>query len=407
MTANVRLGLGVFISCLAGILSINVSLAQKSYDPGASDTEIKIGNISPYSGPASSYAAIAKAQAAYFQMINDNGGINGRKITYISYDDAYSPPKTVEQARKLVESDEVLFLLSPLGTPGNSAIQKYVNARKIPHLFLTSGAHKWDDPKNFPWTMGFLNNYQAEADIYIQYLQKNHPNATIGIIYQNDDFGKDYLAGFRQSLGDAADKKIVAAIPYETSSPTIEPLIVTLKQANPDVVFHIATPKFVAQGIKKIGELGWKPVQIIPNTATSIVNVLIPAGVENSTGVLGASYLKDVNDQQWSKDPAVVKWNAFMDKYLPGVNKADSLNMYAYVVAQVAVQTIKQSGDNLTRENIMKQAASLDMEPEGLLPGVRIKTSATDYAPLEQLQMMKFTGSHWQLFGDLLTARKR
>ncbi|TKT70275.1 branched-chain amino acid ABC transporter substrate-binding protein [Afipia massiliensis] len=384
----------------------NVS-AQKAYDTGASDTEIKIGNISPYSGPASSYATIAKAQAAYFQMLNDNGGINGRKINYISYDDAYSPPKTVEQARKLVESDEVLFLLSPLGTPGNSAIHKYLNARKIPHLFLTSGANKWDDPKNFPWTMGFLNNYQAEADIYIQYLQKNFPNAKIGIIYQNDDFGKDYLAGFRQSLGAAADKQIVAAIPYESSSPTIEPLIVSLKAANPDVVFYIATPKFVAQAIKKVGELGWKPIQIIPNTATSIVNVLIPAGVENSTGVLGASYLKDVNDQQWSKDPAVVKWHAFMDKYMPGANKADSLNMYAYVVAQVAAQTIKQSSDNLTRENIMKQAANLEMEPEGLLPGVKIKTSSIDFAPLEQLQMMKFTGAHWELFGDLLTARKR
>lgn len=401
-----RLRAWLFV-CLTSILSTNASLAQKAYDPGANDTEIKIGNISPYSGPASSYAAIAKAQAAYFQMINDNGGVNGRKLNYVSYDDGYSPPKTVEQARKLVESDEVLFLLSPLGTPGNSAIHKYINAKKVPHLFLTSGANKWDDPKNFPWTMGFLNNYQAEADIYIQYVEKNHPNTKIGILYQNDDFGKDYLAGFRQSLGSDADKRIIASIPYEHTMPTVDPLIVSLRAANPDVVFLIATPKYAAQGIKKIGELGWKPVQIIPNTSTSIANVLLPAGVENSTGVLGASYLKDVNDQQWAKDPAIVKWHEFMDKYLPGANKADSLNMYGYVVAQVAVQVLKQCGDNLTRENVMKQAASLDMQPEGLLGGVKIRTSAKDFAPLEQLQMMKFSGKHWELFGDLLTARKR
>jgi len=386
-------------------LSGSVAFGQKSYGPGATDTEIKIGNISPYSGPASSYGAIAKVEAAYFQMLNDNGGINGRKINYISNDDGYSPPKTVEQARKLIESDEVLFLLSVLGTPGNSAIHKYTNAQKVPNLFLTSGANKWADPQNFPWTIGFLNNYRAEADIYIQYLQNTKPDAKIGIIYQNDDFGKDYLAGIRQSLGASADQRIVSAIPFEVSAPTIEPLIVNMKAANPDVVFHIATPKFVAQGIKKIGELGWKPIQIIPNTATSIANVLIPAGVENSTGVLGASYLKDANDKQWSNDPAVQKWSAFMDKYMPGANKADSLHMYGYVVAQVAEQVLKQCGDDLTRENVMKQAANIDMTPEGLLPGVRIKTSAADFQPLEQLQMMKFNGTYWELFGDLLTAR--
>lgn len=396
---------GITLAAVIGLALIGSASAQKAYDPGASDTEIKIGNISPYSGPASSYAAIAKAQAAYFQMINESGGINGRKINYISYDDGYSPPKTVEQARKLVESDEVLFLLSPLGTPGNSAIHKYMNARKVPHLFLTSGANKWADPENFPWTMGFLNNYRAEADIYIQYLQKHYPNAKIGIIYQNDDFGKDYVAGFRQSLGAAADQKIVAAIPYEVSVPTIDPIVVSIRAANPDVVFHIATPKFVAQAIKKIGELGWKPIQIIPNTATSISNVMIPSGVENSTGVLGASYLKDVNDKQWASDPEVQKWSAFMDKYMPGANKADSLNMYAYVVAQVAARVLAQCGDNLTRANVMAQAANIDMTPEGLLPGVRIKTSKTDFAPLEQLQMMKFNGTYWELFGELLTAR--
>lgn len=297
-----RLRAWLFV-CLTSILSTNASLAQKAYGPGANDTEIKIGNISPYSGPASSYAAIAKAQAAYFQMINDNGGVNGRKLNYVSYDDGYGPPKTVEQARKLVESDEVLFLLSPLGTPGNSAIHKYMNAKKVPHLFLTSGANKWDDPKNFPWTMGFLNNYQAEADIYIQYVEKNHPNAKIGILYQNDDFGKDYLAGFRESLWSDADKRIIASIPYEHTMPTVGPLIVSLRAANPDVVLLIATPKYAAQGIKKIGELGWKPVQIIPNTSTSIANVLLPAGVENSTGVLGASYLKGRERPAMGKRP--------------------------------------------------------------------------------------------------------
>lgn len=379
--------------------------AQKKYDSGASDTEIVIGNISPYSGPASSYGTIGKAQAAYFQMINEQGGVNGRKIRYISYDDAYSPPKTVEQARKLVEGDEILFMLSSLGTPGNSAIQKYMNSKKVPQLFLTSGANKWADPQKFPWTMGFLINYRSEADVYIQYLLKNHPEAKIGVIYQNDDFGKDFLAGVRQSLGEAAARKIVAEVPFEHTIPSVDSMIASLKAANPDVVIHIATPKFVAQGIKKIAEMGWKPIQFIPSTATSIVNTLKPAGFENSQGILSAYYLKDPNDAQWAADPAMKKWGAFMDKYLPDANKAESLNMYAYIVSQAAVQVLKQCGDDLTRENVMKQAASLDVELDGLLPGIRIKTSASDFQPLEQLQMIRFKGERWELFGELLAAR--
>ncbi|MBN9581928.1 MAG: ABC transporter substrate-binding protein [Afipia sp.] len=379
--------------------------ADKKYGPGASDTDIKIGNISPYSGPASGYATIAKAQAAYFRMINESGGINGRKINYISYDDAYSPPKTVEQARKLVESDEVLFLLSPLGTPGNSAIHKYMNQKKVPHVFLTTGASKWDDPKHFPWTMGFLNNYRSEADIYAQYILRTMPEARIGVLYQNDDFGKDYLAGLREGLGERA-RQIVAEIPFELSTPTVEPMVVALKAANPDVVFHIGTPKFVAQGIKKVAELGWKPVQFLPNTATSIVNTLRPAGLDNSQGVLSASYLKDSTDPKWASDPAMTEWYAFMDKWYPDGNKSDSLNVYAYVVAQVTVQLLKQAGDDLSRDNIMKQAANLDLVPGLLLPGIRVKTGPDDYRPLQQMQMIRFKGESWEPFGNLLDSQK-
>ncbi len=387
------------------IASADSTFAQKKYDPGASDTEIKIGNIVPYSGGASAYATIAKVQAAYFRMLNEGGGINGRKINYVSYDDGFSPPKTVEQARKLVENDEVLLVLSPHGTATNGAIHKYMNAKKVPHLFLTSGASKWSDPANFPWTMGFLNNYQSEAKIYAQYILATNPNAKIGVIYQNDDFGKDYLTGLRKGLGDRA-KQIVAEIPFEFTTPTVDPMIASLKATDPDVVLHISTPKFVAQGIRRIAEMGWKPVQIIPNTAVSVDGVLRPAGLENAQGVLGASYMKDPTDPELADDPAVKEWRAFMDKWYPEGSKADSFNVYGYIVAQVAVQLLKQCGDDLTRDSIMKQAANLDMTSGLLLPGIRVKTGPDDYLPLEQMRMMRFKGQSWEYFGDLLSTQR-
>lgn len=389
------------------LASSDAAFAQKRYDPGATDTEIKIGNTSPHSGPASAYSAIAKAQAAYFKMINDRGGINGRMINYISYDDSYSPPKTVEQTRKLIESDEVLFMLSNLGTPGNTAIHKYMNQKKIPQLFVTSGADKWADPANFPWTMGFLPSYRGEARIYAQYILSNYPGATIGVLYQNDDFGKDYLIGLKEGLGDKAGKLIVAEVPFEVSAPTIDSQIVQIKAANPAVFINIATPKFVAQSIKKTGELGWKVTQIIPQVATTIAGVIKPAGFENAQGVLSAYYLKDPGDSKWKSDPGMIEWNAFMDKYLPDADKADSLYVYGYAVTQVMVQALKQCGDDLTRENVMKQAASIDMDVNVLLPGIRAKTTANDYRPMEQLQMMRFTKDQWELFGPILSSENK
>ncbi len=407
MNFNIAARIAFTAAVASSLISPNLALAQKKYDPGATDTEIKIGNTSPHSGPASAYSAIAKAQAAYFKMINDRGGINGRMINYISYDDGYSPPKTVEQARKLVESDEVLFLLSNLGTPGNTAIHKYMNQKKVPQLFVTSGADKWADPANFPWTMAFLPSYRGEARIYAQYILANYPNAKVGVLYQNDDFGKDYLIGLKEALGEKADKMIVAEVPFEVTSPTIDSQIVQIKAADPTVFINIGTPKFVAQGIKKVGELGWKVVQIIPQVSTTIAGVIKPAGFENAQGVLSAYYLKDAVDPKWKNDPALIEWNAFMAKYLPDADRADSLYVYGYATAQVMIQVIKQCRDELTRENVMKQAASLDMDVGLLLPGIRVKTAANDYRPIEQLQMMRFKKDQWELFGPVLSSENK
>jgi branched-chain amino acid transport system substrate-binding protein len=322
----------VAISALSACSS--VALAQKAYDPGASDTEIKIGNISPYSGPASPYSAIAKAEAAYFRMINERGGINGRKINFISYDDAYSPPKTVEQARKLVESDEVLLLFANIGTPGNTAIQKYLNSRKVPQLLNMSGADKWADPAHFPWTMGFLPSYRAEAKIYAQHILANEPSAKIGVLYQNDDFGKEYVVGLREGLGHRAKDMIVAEIPYEATAPTIDSEIVRLKSAEPTVLMSFATSKFTAQAVKRIGELGWKVTHIVSQVSTSIAGVIKPAGYENAKGLLSSYYLKDPVDPKWKDDPAMVEWRTFMDRYLPDADKADSLYVGGYATSQ-------------------------------------------------------------------------
>src|ERR1700748_1836006 len=380
--------------------------AQKKYDPGATDTEIKVGNIMPYSGPASAYATIGRTEKAYFDKLNAEGGINGRKINFISYDDAYSPPKAVEQARKLVESDEVLLVFNPLGTPGNTAIQKYMNAKRVPQLFVSTGAAKWYDPKNFPWTMGWQPNYQTEARIYAAYILKQLPGKTIGILYQNDDFGKDYVIGLRDGLGDQANKLILIESSYETSAPTVDSQVVQIKGANPDIFLNIATPKFAAQAIKKIGELNWHPVHFLTNVPGSIGSVMKPAGYENDQGILTTAYLKDPKDPTWKNDAAMNEWRAFMTKWYPEGDQDDAATVFAYGVAKGLEQVLKQCGDDLTRENIMKQASNLNFEIGTYLPGTRIKTSPTDFAPIEQLQMQRFKGESWERFGPVMSGEK-
>ncbi|MGY3443815.1 branched-chain amino acid transport system substrate-binding protein [Bradyrhizobium sp. USDA 4473] len=396
-------------AALAGLLTIAVATAasaQKKYDPGATDTEIKVGNIMPYSGPASAYATIGKTEAAYFNKLNSEGGINGRKVNFISYDDAYSPPKMVEQARKLVESDEVLLIFNPLGTPGNTAIQKYMNAKKVPQLFVSTGAAKWNDAKNFPWTMGWQPSYQVEARIYAKYILDKYPGKTIGVLYQNDDFGKDYLIGLHEGLGDAAKKLIVVESSYETSSPTVDSQIVQIKGANPDIFVNIATPKFAAQAIKKAAELDWHPVQFLTNVSVSIGGVMKPAGYEASQGILSTQYLKDPKDPEWKNDPAMVEWRSFMTKWYPEGDQDDASTVFGYGVAKGLEQVLRQCGDNLTRENLMKQAASLNFEIGIYLPGTKIKTGPDDYAPIEQLQMMRFKGESWERFGPVMSGEK-
>jgi ABC-type branched-subunit amino acid transport system substrate-binding protein len=396
-------------AALAGCLAIafaSAAHAQKTYDPGATDAEIKVGNIMPYSGPASAYATIGKTEAAYFKKLNTEGGINGRKIDFVSYDDGYSPPKMVEQARKLVESDEVLLIFNPLGTPGNSAIQKYMNAKKVPQLFVSTGAAKWNDPKDFPWTMGWQPSYQVEARIYAKYILKNYPGKTIGVLYQNDDFGKDYVIGLHDGLGDQASKLIVVESSYETTSPTVDSQVVQIKGANPDIFVNIATPKFAAQAIKKIAELDWHPVQFLTNVSASIGGVIHPAGYEASQGILSTQYLKDPKDPGWKNDPAMVEWRAFMSKWYPEGDQDDASTVFGYGVAKGLEQVLRQCGDNLTRENVMKQAANLNFEIGIYLPGTKIKTGPDDYAPIEQLQMMRFKGESWDLFGPIMSGEK-
>ncbi len=401
----IQLRLGAFSAAIA-LLAVTSSgaLAQKKYDTGATDTEIKIGNIMPYSGPASAYGVIGKTEEAYFKKINAEGGINGRKINFISYDDAYSPPKTVEQARKLVESDEVLFIFQSLGTPPNTAIQKYMNSKKVPQLFVATGATKWNDPKEFPWTMGWQPNYQSESRIYAKHILKEKPNAKIAVLYQNDDYGKDYLKGLKDGLGAKAASMIVAEESYETTQPTIDSNIVKLKSTGADVFFNVATPKFAAQAIKKMAEIEWKPLHLLNNVSGSIGSVMKPAGFENAQGIISSAYLKDPTDPQWKDDTGMKAWNEFLDKYFPEANRTDASVIYGYTVAQTLVQVLKQCGDDLTRENVMRQAANIrGLELGGLLPGVKVDTSPTDFAPLSQLQLMRFKGDTWELFGDVIS----
>ena len=389
---------------LAGfaIAAIGTSaLAQKKYDPGATDTEIKIGNIMPYSGPASAYGTIGKTEAAYFKMINDQGGINGRKIDFISYDDGYNPAKTVEQARKLVEEDEVLLIFNSLGTPPNIAIQKYMNTRKVPQLFVATGATRWGDPKNFPYTMGFQPTYQAEARIYAAHILETHPNARIGVLYQNDDFGKDYLKGFEDGLGDKAKTMIVSKQSYEVTDPTVDSQMVSLKASGADTFLNITTPKFAAQAIKKAAEIGWKPTQYLTNVSISVNSVMKPAGLDNGIGIITAAYGKDPTDPQWAQDAGMKAWTAFMQKYYPEGSLTDANNVYGYSAAQTMVQVLKQAGDNLTHDNIMKQAASLNMSLPMLLPGINVKTGPDDFYPIEREQLARFDGKTWQLFGKV------
>jgi branched-chain amino acid transport system substrate-binding protein len=383
----------------------STALAQKKYDTGATDTEIKIGNIMPYSGPASSYGVIGKTEAAYFNKINAEGGINGRKINFISYDDSYSPPKTVEQARRLVESDGVLLIFNSLGTPPNSAIQKYMNTKKVPQLFVATGASKWNDPKDFPWTMGWQPSYQSEARIYAKYILKNEPNAKIGILYQNDDYGKDYLKGFRDGLGAKGAKLIVAEESYETTEPTIDSHIVRLKASGADVFFNASIPKFAAQAIKKSAEIEWKPLHFLNSVSSSIGATIKPAGLDAAQGIISAAYLKDPTSPQWKNDPGMKRFNEFLDKYYADADRNDAFVVYGYTVTQTMVYVLKQCGDDLTRANVMKQAASItDLKLDGLLPGITINTSATDFAPIDQLQLEKLQGDTWQLFGDIISS---
>jgi ABC-type branched-subunit amino acid transport system substrate-binding protein len=401
----IQLRLVTFSAALAVLAaSSSGALAQKKYDTGATDTEIKIGNIMPYSGPASAYGVIGKTEAAYFKMINDAGGINGRKINFISYDDGYSPPKTVEQARKLVEDDEVLLIFNALGTPPNSAIHKYMNSKKVPQLFVATGATKWNDPRNFPWTMGWQPSYQSEARIYAKYLLKEKPDGKIAVLYQNDDYGKDYLKGLKDGLGARAASMIIAEESFETTEPTIDNHIVKMKSSGADVFVDIATPKFAAQAIKKVAEIEWKPLHILNNVSASVGGVIKPAGFENSQNIISAAYLKDASDPQWNNDPGMKGFYAFMQKDFPEGDKLDGSTVVGYGASQTLVQVLKQCGDNLTREN-MKQAANLrDFRTEVLLPGVKINTSPTDFAPISSLQLMKFKGEKWELFGDVISA---
>ena len=388
---------------LAFALSMPSALAQKKYDPGATDTEIKIGQTVPFSGPASAYATIGKVQAAYFNMINQQGGVNGRKINLIQYDDAYSPPKAVEQVRKLIESDEVLLTFQIIGTPSNAAVQKYLNAKKVPQLFAATGASKFTDPKNFPWTLGFNPNYFVEGRIYGQYILKQYPNAKVGVLYQNDDMGRDYLNGIKSSLGDKAATMIVAEASYEVSDPTVDSQILKLKSAGVDLLFSASTPKFAAQTIKKNAELGWKPVHILDINATSVGAVMQPAGLEASKGVISVNYGKDPLDPTWKDDPGMKRYFDFMAKYYPEGDKNSSLNTYGYGTAQLMVHVLKQCGDDLTRENVLKQATNLkNVELDLALPGISASTTPNDYRVNKQLQMMKFNGERWEMFGPIL-----
>ena len=372
--------------------------------PGVTDKEIKIGQTMPYSGPASAYGAIGKAELAYFKKINDEGGVNGRMINLLSLDDGYSPPKTVEQIRRLVEQEKVAFIFQSLGTPPNSAIHKYLNDHKVPQLFVATGATKWADPEHFPWTMGWQPNYQTESHIYAKYILANTPAAKIGVLYQNDDYGKDYLIGLKDGLGDKAKTMIVKEVSYEVSDPTVDSQIVTLQASGADTFLNATTPKFAAQAIRKAYDIGWKPLHFLNNVSISVGSVMQPAGLEKGVGIVTADYRKDPTDPKWADDPGRKQWLDFMAKYMPGADLGDNDYPYGMMAAMTLVQVLKQCGSDLSRENIMKQAASLkDLELPMLLPGIKINTSPTNFSPIKQMQLQRFTGKTWELFGEVLS----
>ena len=386
------------------IFAGGLALAEGQYGPGVSDTEIKIGNTMPYSGPASPYGTIGRSEAAYFNMINEHGGINGRKINFISRDDSYSPPKTVEQVRKLVEQDNVLALFQTFGTAPNSAIREYLNDNKVPQLFIRTGANMWNDPTHYPWTMGWQPSYQIEARIYARYILKNIPDAKIAVLYQNDDFGRDYLIGLRDGLGDKADRLVVAKQSYETTDAIVHSQIVLLEKSGANVLLTIAIPKFAAQAIRKIDDIGWKPTHILSNVSSSVGLVMRPAGLDKSVGIISATYVKDPTDRQWQNTPEYNEWLAWMKKYNISGNVADADTVYGYSAAQTMVAVSKACGNNLTRANLMKQAASInDLQLPMLLPGIIVSTGAGDYAPIKQMQLQKFDGRTWQLFGGVIS----
>lgn len=394
--------LGATAAASAGLMLPSAARAQKKYDKGATDKEIKLGQCMPYSGNASAYGTIGKVQDAYFKMINEKGGINGRMVKFLSVDDGYSPPKTVEMIRKLVEQDEVLAIFNTLGTPPNTAIHKYMNTKKVPQLFVATGATKWNDPKGFPWTMGWQPNYQSEGKIYAAYMAKNRPNAKIAILFQNDDYGKDYLKGFKDGLGDRT-KQIVSELSYEVTDPTVDSQIVAMKASGADVFFNITTPKFAAMAIRKAFDIQWKPMHFLNSVSASVGVVLVPAGLEKSVDLLSTQYLKDPTDKAWDNDKAMVEWKAFMHRYYPSGDLKDVFNAYGYSVCQTMVEVLKKCGDTLTRENLMKQAASLkNFELPLLLPGIKVNTSPTDFAPIESLQMIRFDGKEWVRFGEVI-----
>jgi branched-chain amino acid transport system substrate-binding protein len=391
------------IAALLAAALASPALAQKKYDPGATDTEIKIGNTNPYSGPASAYGTIGKTISAYFKMVNETGGINGRKINFVSYDDGYSPPKTVEMVRKLVEQDNVLFVFQTLGTPPNTAIHKYMNMKKVPQLHVATGATKWDDAKAHPWTMGWQPNYQTEGQIYARYILKEKPNAKIAILYQNDDYGKDYLKGMKDGLGAKAASMIVKEVSYEVTDPTVDSQMVQLQASGADTFFNITTPKFAAQAIRKAHDLNWKPMHFLNNVSASVGSVLTPAGLDKSVGLISTQYIKDPLDSQWANDKAVNDWKAFMAKYYPEGDLKDASNIYGYTVAATLQQVLKQAGDNLTRDNIMKQAANMKgFRVETFLPGITINTTDSDFAPIQSVQLIRFDGKQWVRFGEVM-----
>ena len=393
------------VSALALLSSSRAAFAQKKYDNGASDSEIKLGHCGPYSGPASAYGVIGKGIEAYWKSVNDLGGINGRKVNFITLDDGYSPAKTVEVVRQLVEQDKVLCLFNTLGTPSNTAIQKYMNQKKVPQLYVATGASKWGKYKEFPWTMGYQPDYHTEAVIYAKHIQANIKDAKVGVLMQNDDFGKDYVDGFKEGLGQDAGKVIAKLVTYEVTDPTVESQIIQLKDSGANVFFNVATPKFAAQAIRKAADIGWKPAQYMTNVSASVTSVMKPAGFDNGQGIITAAYLKDPTDKRWDDDAEMKTWRAWMDKYMPGANQGDANYVYAYSVSFLMQQTLAKCGDELTHANVMKQAANFQkLRVPMLLPGITVSTSPTDYYPIQAVQLQRFKGETWDLFGDVMAA---